>query len=53
MVDIWLFHPKNFLNFYTFYSKKFFWVLSGYMQPKKKKNLVKDSLQDARDLVVR
>jgi hypothetical protein len=37
MVDIWLFHPKNFLNFYTFYSKEIFlgafWFLKG-----KKKN---------------
>jgi hypothetical protein len=24
MVDIWLFHPKKFLNFYTFCSKEFF-----------------------------
>jgi hypothetical protein len=30
------FHPKKFLNLYTFCSKKFFWVLSGYMQPKKR-----------------
>jgi hypothetical protein len=22
MVDVWLFHPKNFLNFYTFYWKE-------------------------------
>jgi hypothetical protein len=36
MVDIWLFHPTNFLNFHTFWSKKFFWVLYGYMQPKKR-----------------
>jgi hypothetical protein len=25
MVDIWLFHPKEFLNFYTFCSKEIFW----------------------------
>jgi hypothetical protein len=34
MVDNWLFHPKKFLNFYTFCRKKI-WVLSGCMQPKK------------------
>jgi hypothetical protein len=36
MVEIWLFHPKKFLNFYTFCSKEIFLVLSGYMQPKKR-----------------
>jgi hypothetical protein len=36
MVDIWLFHPKNFLNFYTFCSKEIFLVLYGCMQPKKR-----------------
>jgi hypothetical protein len=32
MVDIWLFHPKIFLNFYTFCSKEFFgcfWFLKA------------------------
>jgi hypothetical protein len=24
MVDIWFFHPKSFLNFYTFCNKEFF-----------------------------
>jgi hypothetical protein len=24
MVGIWLFHPKNFLNFYTFVARKLF-----------------------------
>ena len=33
VVDIWLFHPKEVLNFYTFCSKKFFldalWYLNA------------------------
>jgi hypothetical protein len=24
MIDIWLFHPKKILKFYTFYSKEIF-----------------------------
>jgi hypothetical protein len=29
MDDFWLFHLKNFLNFYSFVLKKFILVLSG------------------------
>jgi hypothetical protein len=36
MVDIWPFHPKKFMNVYTFCSKEMFWMLFGYIQPNKR-----------------
>jgi hypothetical protein len=36
MVGIWLFHPKKSFIFIPFIARNFFWMLFGYMQPKKR-----------------